>query len=69
MGMVQQQYVRISFMIAGHTKFAPDLLFAQSFSKSDIFSTQELVDIASLYATVTLDKGDIVRDWRTNLAK
>ena len=46
--MVQQgkfDFIRISFLIAGHTKFVPDLLFSkvsQSFSKSDIFTTTEL---------------------------
>ena len=32
------QYLRISFMVPGHTKFAPDLLFSQiakSYYKSD----------------------------------
>ena len=73
--MVQQQkldYVRISFMIAGHTKFSHDLLFAkvsQAFTRSDVFSTTELAEIASRYSTVVIDKGDVVQQWRTNLAK
>ena len=48
-------------MIAGHTKFSPDLLFAkvsQAFTRSDVFSTTELAEIASRYSTVVIDKGD-----------
>ena len=75
MEMVQQEkldFIRISFMIAGHTKFAPDLLFSKvsrSFSRSDVFSTKELVKVARQFATVTHDKGNVVRQWRTNLDK
>ena len=53
-------------MIAGHTKFSPDLLFAKV---SQAFTTTELAQIASRYSTVVIDKGDVVRQWRTNLAK
>ena len=43
--MVQQRrvdFLRISFLIAGHTKFSPDLLFskiAQTYNRSDVFTT------------------------------
>ena len=43
--LVQQgrfDFIRISFLIAGHTKFGPDLLFfqvSQTFSRSDVFNT------------------------------
>ena len=60
------------FMIAGHMKFAPDLLFSkvsQSLSRSDVFSTRELLEISGQFATVVQDKGNIVRQWRPNLAK
>ena len=69
--MVQQQRVhffRISFLIAGHTKFSPDLLFskiAQSYNRSDVFTTGELKDVISTYAEVIIDEGSIVQDWRT----
>lgn len=53
-------------------KFAPDLLFSkvsQSLSRSDVFSTRELLEISGQFATVVQDKGNIVRQWRPNLAK
>lgn len=68
--MVQQQklkFLRVSFLLAGHTKFSPDLLFskvAQSYNRSDVFNTDELKDIISLYAEVIVDDGTIVGDWR-----
>ena len=73
--MVQQEkldFIWISFMIAGHTKFAPVLLFSkvsQPFSRSDGFSTKELVEVAGQFATVTHDEGNVVRQWRTNLER
>lgn len=51
----------ISFLIAGHTKFSPDLLFskiAQSNNRSDIFSTEELKDVVSWYSDVVVDDGN-----------
>lgn len=41
-------FLRISFLIAGHTKFAPDLLFskiAKTYNKSDVFNTLELKEV------------------------
>ena len=73
--MVQQgklDYIRISFMIAGHTKFAPNQLFSkisQTFSKSDVFNTAELAQIAQHYAYVVVDEGDLVFNWRGCLRK
>ena len=65
-------FIRISFLIAGHTKISPDLLFskiAQSYNRSDVFSTKELKDIVSRYSGVVVDVGTIVCDWRSTLAK
>ena len=73
--MVQQgrcDFIRISFVIAGHTKFAPDLLFskiAKSYNQSDVFTTNELKDIIARYADVTVDDGSLVYDWRDPLSK
>ena len=56
-------FLRISFLIAGHTKFSPDLLFsriARSYHKSDVFNTAELREIVSRYADVIVDTGEIV---------
>ena len=72
--MVQQKidFLRLSFLIAGHTKFSPDLLFsniAQSYNRSDVFTTNELKQVISSYATVIIDEGEIVQDWRTQITK
>ena len=65
-------FIRISFMIAGHTKFAPDLLFSKvskSYSVSDVFTTSELCHNAESFASVVVDDGHIVRKWRDALSK
>ena len=53
-------FFRVSFLIAGHTKFSPDLLFskiAQSYNRSDVFTTLELKEVISQYAEVVVDNG------------
>ena len=73
--MVQQKrfsFIRISFLISGHTKFEPDLLFsqiAQTFNRSDVFNTTELGQLAEQYAHVVIDDGEIVQPWRVSLHK
>ena len=73
--MVQHKrvdFLRISFLIAGHTKFAPDLLFskiAQTYNRSDVFNTDELKEVISTYAEVVVDEGELVCDWRTPLSE
>lgn len=65
-------FLQLSFLIAGHTKFSPDLLFskiAQTYNRSDVFTTEELKEIISRYAEVTVDEGSMVCDWRSPLAK
>lgn len=49
--MVQQSvfnFIRISFMIAGHMKFPPDLLsakIAQTYNRSDVVNTDHLKEV------------------------
>lgn len=65
-------FIRMSFLIAGHTKFTPDLLISQvsqTFSRSDVFNTAELGGIAQQNADVVIDKGDKVQPWREALMK
>ena len=55
-------FLRVS-LLAGHTKFSPDLLFskvAQSYNRSDVFNTDDI----SPYAEVILDDGTLVGGWR-----
>ena len=73
--MIQQEklsFLRVSFLLAGHTKFSPDLLFskiAQTYKRSDVFSTEELKNVIATYADVVVDGGSIVCDWRKAMAK
>ena len=65
-------FLRLSFLIAGHTKFSPHLVFAKiakSYNRSDVFKTEELKGVIALHADVVVDQGEIVCDWRTNLTK
>lgn len=65
-------YLRVSFLIAGHTKFSPDLLFskiAKSYNTRDVFTTHELQeDVIGPYADVTVDDRSLVLDWRVELS-
>ena len=64
--------LRISFLVAGHTKFAPDFLFStisQSYNRSNVFTTDELKQVVSLHATAVVDDGHLVCDWRSRLTK
>ena len=68
--VVQQKvfhFFRVSFMVAGHTKFAPDQLFsivARAYYASNVFNEKQLVDVVSKHARVVIDTGKIVRSWR-----
>ena len=73
--MVRQKrldFIRISFLIAGHTKFSPDLVFAklaQTYNRSDVLCTEYLKQVITAYADVVVDEGEIVHDWWKNLTK
>ncbi len=73
--MIQQgklNFIRISFMVAGHTKFSPDLLFSaisQTYNRNDVFTTDELQEIVSQHAEAVIDDGHLVHDWRSKLTK
>ena len=63
-------YVRFCFMLPGHTKFAPDRLFAQvsnSYNCHDVFTISELKDICDLHAHTTIEDGASVLQWREAL--
>ena len=69
-GMIS--HVHISFMIAGHTKFAPDWLFAtigSAYKVADVFTINELKSLCTPSATTTIAKGENVLTWRETLAK
>ena len=67
--MVQQRrldFFRVSFLIAGHTKFSPDLLFSKI---AKTYNTELKDGVIAQYADVTLDDGSIVHAWREAVAE
>ena len=51
-------------MVAGHTKFSPDQLFAitvHDFYSSDIFNERELTEVMQRHTSIMFDGGRIVR--------
>ena len=53
-------------MVAGHTKFAPDRLFAQvsnSYVRHDVFTVDELKEICDLHAHTYIEDGVSVLQW------
>ena len=59
-------YIRFCFMVAGHTKFAPDRLFAQvsnSYNHRDVFTITELKEVCDLHAQTTVEDGTSILQW------
>ena len=65
------EYLRISFMVPGHTKFAPDLFsqIAKSYYKSDVFNEADLQLVVEQFSLVMIDNGGIVRTWREKVGE
>lgn len=60
-------HIRICFLIAGHTKFAPDRLFSAIGSKyksEDVFTIDDLKVICEQNAVTFIEGGDGVFTWR-----
>ena len=70
MELVEQRkldYVRFGFLVAGHTKFSPDRLFAQvanSYNCRDVFTVEELKQVCDLHAHTTVENGVSILQWR-----
>ena len=63
-------YICFSFMVAGHTKFAPDRLFAQvsnSYNNHDVFTIGELKEVCDLHAQTVIEDGVSILQWRESL--
>ena len=59
--------IRTPFLLTGHTNFVPDCVFASianSYNRSDVFNSHDLVDIASQYATAVEETGVHALHWR-----
>jgi len=61
-------HVHISFMIAGHTKFALDRLFA-TIGSADVFTIDELKSLCAPSATTIIESGQNVLTWRDTLGE
>ncbi len=62
--------VRVSFMVPGHTKFDVDNLFARiahTYSKSDVFSIEDLVNIATRFALTFHREAQDVCYWKKSI--
>ena len=60
-------HVHVAFLIAGHTKFAPDRIFAaiaQTYNTSDVFCIDELHDVCSAHGTAIVIDGSEIYHWR-----
>jgi len=55
-------FLRVSFMIAGHI-----FSHCKGDASSDVFSTDELANTMSTFATTTVDHGSMAKAWRTTL--
>lgn len=65
-------HIHISFMIAGHTKFAPDRLFSaigNAYKAADVFTMSDLQALCAQSATSFIEKGDTVLTWREFLGQ
>ena len=65
-------FLRVSFLIAGHMKFSPHLLYSkisQTYNWSDISTREKPKNVIAIYADVVIDDGTIVWDWRKVMAK
>ena len=69
MEMVSSGDVHISFMVAGHTKFAPDRLFSvigSAYKREDVFTIDELKALCDQSATTFIED---VLTWRESLGE
>ena len=67
------EYLRVSFLIAGHTKFDVDRVFsttAKAYASADVFTTQELASVMSDSEAISslIDNGSLVKPWREKLS-
>lgn len=63
-------HIRFCFLVAGHTKFAPDRLFssvANQYNREDVFTADELLQICQRFAAVSIEDGSGIFDWRSTL--
>ena len=62
-------HIRFCFLVAGHTKFAPDRLFssiANQYNREDVFTAEELLQICQRFSTVSIEDGSGILDWKVH---
>ena len=77
MEMVQHgviDYLRFSFLIAGHTKFDVDRVFsvtAKAYNTADVFNTQELLQVMTRSDNIcgVIVTGDSILNWRDSVSQ
>ena len=65
-------HIRFCFLVAGHTKFAPDRLFslvANQYNREDVFTAEELRLICQKFSTSHIEDGSEILEWRSTLIK
>ena len=65
-------HFRFCFLVAGHTKFSPDRLFAltgNAYNRADVFTAGELLEICQRFSTSCIEDGSHIFDWRSAMAK
>ena len=63
-------HIHVSFMVAGHTNFAPDHLLStvgSTYNREDTFTIHELKSICDQCATTCIVDGEQVYTWRDTL--
>ena len=72
MELIQEKipdFIRVSFMIVGHTKFEVDRVFSstsKAYNQSDVFNMKELASVMSQADNLdaTIDDSSLVYPWR-----
>jgi hypothetical protein len=68
----QLDHFRFCFLLAGHTKFAPDRLFslvANEYKREDTFTAEELRCICQKFGSAHIEDGANILPWRASLVK
>ena len=71
-GHRKEDHIRFCFLVAGHTKFAPDCLFslvANQYNREDVFTAEELRLICQKFSTSHIEDGSGILEWRSTLIK
>ena len=64
-------YFCFCFLVAGHTKFAPDhfvTLIANAYNRKDIFTDAEIQQVCAKFSTAIIEDGSNIRGWRSALS-